>query len=92
MRITEDPTLVAMLNEAQLKALAQIRFLGLQLRCRTERDSAAMTAANTLPLFIKERGIEWSLKEVERILVLLIGLQPEKRALRRACKYFLTLF
>jgi hypothetical protein len=45
-----------------------------------------------LPLFMKERGIEWSLREVERIMTLLIGLQPEKRALRRACRYFLTLF
>lgn len=85
--IYRDEELQKMMNEAQLRALERVRTYALAMRCRTRNDSIAMTAANMLPLFIKERGMVWAKREVERILVLLVGATTDKRAVRRATKH-----
>jgi len=89
--ILDDMQLNKMLTKAQLLALVRLRDCALHMRCNTLRDSVAMTAMNMLPLFIKERGVEWAPTELSRILVLLIGSQPDKRACRQAAKHLLDL-
>lgn len=82
--MTWQDELKEILNPAQIKAVNRVRVAALQIPCRTPADSRAMTAGNMLPLFIKERGLEWAKMECETMLRCASGIHPAKRTFRRA--------
>jgi hypothetical protein len=97
--ILEDRELRTLLTTEQLHLLVKVREHALRMPCRTINDSLAMTAANLLPLFLKERGMKWMKGEVERIISLLahnpydeIPLALEKDSIRKAAHEFLQSF